>query len=306
MGFEPIYDTTALFIYASCIAFIVLAPPLISAHIAAEKGRSISVWTLLYCFYSFIFLQPIYTFIDIEFTGLSKSAALILAYPVFALAPVWHSMKLTKTDSLQSAEYQHGQSYKSCVYCDALIESDHKICDSCHYRTSLSLIGDWRVLVFMVSVIVFLLSFFAAADEFVSDVHAYNMISPFLFFSQSILYAFATTSIALAIVCVIQLVAIWGLFYTIGTIFNTANCLTRGMKTRNPIILFYVSSYITVLHPILFSSHMGKSTEAIALEFSLGWWLWVFAYVLIILALHLLRDKNNNPNIQAAKYIHKS
>ena len=288
MELESIYNTTTVLLYALVFAFIMVAPPLISTLIAAEKGRSINTWAFFYLVYAFIVPNVISTFIALGLSGLIQYTVVILVYPILSLAPVWHSTRLSKSPSMQATEIEQGLYLKSCVYCDALIERSDNICGSCGSRTSLSTVRDWRVWLFVVGVIIYLLSLSAATDEAVSEVQTYNMISPLFMLSRAFLYSTVFSSIGLIISGVMQLAAICAIAYSIGFISVTSRRLIKGNKVGSPIVLTYVALYVCGIHPTFFSDGIGENGEAVTLAFSVGWFLWILSYVMIILALHLL------------------
>lgn len=300
MEFKPIYDNTELILIALVCVVVMVIPPTVASLIAKEKGRRFLPFAYFYC--SFILLPVIATFIQVSFSGVEMYVVSIIVIPAFVLAPVWHSLRLRMSDKLQQASQEQGVRLKSCLYCDKPFEDSNVICPFCHHRTASSLITDWRVVLFVLSIVTFILAFFMASDEYFHNSRTYNMLASLLHAVELVPYVAVAKSSSLTFILLFQMIVSMGCcLYTIGLILHTASCLTRGKAVQSPLLLFIVALYITVIHPILFLNFTLKSDEAVTLEFSLGWIFWVISYALMCLSLHYLHIGGSLQNDSTTK-----
>lgn len=296
MDILPIYDNLLLFVTGVTIAAIIVGPPLVAAMIAAEKGRSITIWVLLYGFYSFTVPQLIFTFIDITLSGFFKYLALTLLFVPVISAPLFHALRLRRTPSLEEAARVRGVELKMCIYCGVQMVADKNVCDTCHYRTNLSLLNDKNAVILLAATMTFIAAVFAASDEIIGHTAAYNVLEPFKQFSQAFLFAVATASPTLAIICAFQFAAISCIFYCVASVSIALRNLTRGAPTGSPVYYFYAAFYVTILHPALFQPDPLHGDEASAWPLSLGWFLWMLSHGLFALSMRKPHHSaGNNP-----------
>ncbi|MEZ6852909.1 hypothetical protein [Halodesulfovibrio aestuarii] len=296
MELKLIYNNTTLILIALFYVIVLVGPSTVSSLIAKEKGyRFVS---FVYFFYSFMFLPVIATFVLVLLSGEVRYLVSAIIIPIAALVPVWHARNLKMNEDLQHASQVQGVRLKSCHYCDEPFEYNNIFCPFCHHRTPLSLMTDWRVVLFVLSIITFILALFMASDEYLYDLRSYNMLAPFLLAAELVPFVAVEKSSVLFFVFLILIIAGLSCFlYTIGSIIYTANCLVMGKTVQRPAVLFIVALYITVMHPMVFGAiSLINNKEPITLDFSPGWIFWVISYIFLCLSLYYLRTEDNPKN----------